>query len=156
MTKIEEINERHKKEIEELRSNCKHKSLSDWIEEYWAPGHTTGFQVRVCNECGEIVKRSHIRCECMNKKYYKGDIIPNCLKCRNSGWIVTDEFIDYLKSPFKIDEETTLYFDVNEDNVGYFYFKQELPNANFYSDAYESRSEAIINFKLDKINWHVG
>jgi hypothetical protein len=52
---IEKIRERHKKEIDTLQSNCKHKKISKWMEYQWAPGHF-GYPVKVCEFCGKIVK----------------------------------------------------------------------------------------------------
>lgn len=55
MEDIEAMTERHKREIAELRSQCKHKDVSNWMTYMWAPGHCHG-EVRVCEFCGEIVE----------------------------------------------------------------------------------------------------
>lgn len=34
-----------------LCSWLKHKNDGTWMEEQWAPGHSTGFQVQVCRRC---------------------------------------------------------------------------------------------------------
>ena len=52
---FEQIKTRHKKEIDDLQSNCKHKERSDWMPFMWAPGHM-GNPVRVCKLCGKIVE----------------------------------------------------------------------------------------------------
>lgn len=54
MKKIDKLRQRHKKEIEELQSKCKHKK-SLWMDEHWAPGHSTGRKVNVCLECDKII-----------------------------------------------------------------------------------------------------
>ncbi len=56
MSKIEELFKKHEQEISELRANCPHKKISDWIDRCWAPGHVYD-RVKVCNECGEVLER---------------------------------------------------------------------------------------------------
>lgn len=56
MENIEDMRIRHKEEIEALQSKCKHKDLSDWMNEYFAPGHSSGRIVKICNFCGQTVK----------------------------------------------------------------------------------------------------
>lgn len=51
---FERMKDRHKKEIDDLQSNCKHKNKSDWMPYMWAPGHM-GNPVKVCKWCGKIV-----------------------------------------------------------------------------------------------------
>lgn len=50
------------KKVAELKKNCKHKNLTPWSDEWWAIGHETGFQVRACKRCREIIKRK-VPCE---------------------------------------------------------------------------------------------
>ena len=54
---VHKMRERHKKEIAAFQAKCKHYVLSGWIEEYWAPGHSTGEQVRICRVCEKVVER---------------------------------------------------------------------------------------------------
>jgi len=56
MSKIEDLLAKHKKEIEDLQEECKHEKISDWMDEWWAPGHSTFRQVKVCEECNKIVE----------------------------------------------------------------------------------------------------
>ena len=63
------------KKVAELKKSCKHKKLSLWSEEWWAMGHPTGFEVKACKRCREIVKK---RIACMNcgkvtEDYIEGD-----------------------------------------------------------------------------------
>ncbi len=61
--------------VKELRKKCPHKKLSGWCEEWWAIGHGTGFQVKSCMICNEIVKR-RTTCEKCGKRtedYVNGD-----------------------------------------------------------------------------------
>jgi len=43
--------------VEKLQSTCKHKKLTSWMEEWWAPGHATGNVVRFCKICNKRVDR---------------------------------------------------------------------------------------------------
>ncbi len=63
------------KKVEELRKKCPHKKLSVWCEEWWSLGHTTGFQVKCCLVCTEIIKRKIIcqKCGKWSEDYIDGD-----------------------------------------------------------------------------------
>ncbi len=41
----------------ELQERCPHKTLSKWVDMYFAVGHSTGTQVRVCKECNKTIKQ---------------------------------------------------------------------------------------------------
>lgn len=58
METIDKIRARHKQEIESLQDNCEHENISEWKPHYWAPGHGSHFDVKVCLECGKQVKES--------------------------------------------------------------------------------------------------
>ena len=71
----EQLEKEFKKKVDELKKNCKHKKLSPWSEEWWAIGHSTGFEIKVCKICREVIKR---RTACMNcgkvtENYINGD-----------------------------------------------------------------------------------
>jgi len=55
MENIEQMKERHEKEIEDLQSKCSHPE-SEWMPYMWAPGHF-GPNVKVCRSCGKIVEK---------------------------------------------------------------------------------------------------
>ena len=63
------------KKVVALKKSCKHKNVSPWLEEWWAIGHSTGFEIKVCKRCRKIIKR---RTACMNcgkvvENYVEGD-----------------------------------------------------------------------------------
>jgi len=92
---ITEMRARHKKEIEELQVSCVHNELSDWMEHWWAIGHSSGFMVKVCENCGETVhtKRGCHICgkELIDDEAVAGDGIDSfygcyyCRECFNDG-----------------------------------------------------------------------
>ena len=87
MKTYSELKEEFEKKVEDLQSKCKHEDVSDWIGEYWALTHITGWQVKVCNICDKVVARKTICSDC-RKELIKGvDIIKEvsgvsyCEKC---------------------------------------------------------------------------
>lgn len=51
------LRERFENEVEELRKECKHEKLSEWIPQMWALAHSTGFEVKVCKRCEKVVEK---------------------------------------------------------------------------------------------------
>jgi len=52
-----QLEEQFEKDVEELQNKCKHQDVSDWMDQWWAVGHTTGYQVKVCNICNKIIEK---------------------------------------------------------------------------------------------------
>ena len=82
-----ELLKKFHKDVSNLRANCKHGDISDWIVEYWAITHPTGWQVKECNFCYKIVVRK-TRCKECNKEIIEDvDVIKEvggcwyCEKC---------------------------------------------------------------------------
>jgi len=65
MNKAAVLNEDYKRNLKELQETCLHEERTDWMEQHWAPGHSTGFEVKTCNECDKIVSRK-TRCSNMD------------------------------------------------------------------------------------------
>ena len=42
--------------MKELQKECPHKN-TEWAEEWWAPGHSTGYDIQVCKRCRKIIER---------------------------------------------------------------------------------------------------
>ena len=55
MKTFKQLQEQFDRDVKELRTSCKHEDVSDWIEEQWAPGHSSGREVQVCNICNKVV-----------------------------------------------------------------------------------------------------
>jgi len=53
MENIEEMRNRHKREIEKLQEYCNHPT-SEWMDYMWAPGHFDG-QRLICDFCGKAL-----------------------------------------------------------------------------------------------------
>jgi len=65
MVTAQELKDKYKKDLKKLQDNCKHEDVSDWIQEYWAPGHMSDFEVKICNICEKTVSKRTICDECM-------------------------------------------------------------------------------------------
>ncbi len=51
------ITEEYKSNIRKLQSTCSHKRISGWMAQWWAIGHSTGYIVRVCENCNKTVDK---------------------------------------------------------------------------------------------------
>jgi hypothetical protein len=48
--------EDYQAKLKQLQEECRHENVSDWMPQYWAPGHTGGQMVRVCEVCAKVVE----------------------------------------------------------------------------------------------------
>ena len=56
--KAQELKHKYDADLKDLQDNiCKHENISDWIDEYWAPAHSTGYKVKACNDCWKTIER---------------------------------------------------------------------------------------------------
>jgi len=71
----DQLEKEFNKKIVELKKNCKHKELTGWCEQWWAMGHPTGFMVKACKRCREIIKKKTtcMKCGKMTEHYIEGD-----------------------------------------------------------------------------------
>ena len=87
MKTYNELKEEFDKNVEDLQSKCKHEDVSDWMAEWWAIEHPTGWQVKVCNICDKVVARKTICSDCVKELIEGVDVIktvsssPYCEKC---------------------------------------------------------------------------
>jgi hypothetical protein len=67
----------YERQVKELRETCPHLELSEWMDEWWAIAHSTGFRVQTCERCGKEMHRKTVchRCEreIMDSGIMKGD-----------------------------------------------------------------------------------
>lgn len=52
-----ELYEKYQSDLAELQSKCTHPKKSDWMQQQWAPAHSTGYTVRVCEICGMVIDK---------------------------------------------------------------------------------------------------
>ena len=44
--------------VKKLQRTCSHKRKSEWMEQQWAIGHSTGYIVRICENCNKILDKA--------------------------------------------------------------------------------------------------
>lgn len=54
MNKAEKLREKYLSDLEDLQLTCTHKESTDWMRQEWAPGHSSGYELKVCTECNVI------------------------------------------------------------------------------------------------------
>ncbi len=74
METAQEMRKRHNQELEKLQKECNHPKISDWMPHYWAPGHSTGFEVKHCEICDKVVARRTAcrKCRKVTEEYKEG------------------------------------------------------------------------------------
>jgi hypothetical protein len=82
MKEAKKLHEEYQKKLKHLQQTCPHEKQSDWMEEWWAPGHSTGRMVKVCSNCNKVLQAKRpchdCRKECPEKDLRAGDghILP--------------------------------------------------------------------------------
>jgi hypothetical protein len=61
MNAAERLYAQYQKDLQHLQETCPHEQLTDWMEEWWAPGHGTGRKVRACTNCNKVLQATR-RC----------------------------------------------------------------------------------------------
>jgi len=100
----DELKTRFEEDVEKLQKLCPHPKteVTDWIDEWWAPGHSTGQEVKICQLCKDEINR-RVHCQICHTpitdyKWIKGDGTNDhpggtkyCEKCwglKPAGWYV--------------------------------------------------------------------
>lgn len=60
MKTAKQLRDKFNSDLLKLQNACKHKKISDWMDYYWAPGHTTGQWVKVCEICEKVVETKNV------------------------------------------------------------------------------------------------
>jgi hypothetical protein len=48
----------YQKDLLKLQKNCKHISITDWLNGQYFAGHLTGNAVKVCENCNKIIEKT--------------------------------------------------------------------------------------------------
>lgn len=77
MSSYKELQEDFNRKVEELKKNCKHPKLSEWMDEWWAMAHSTGFEVQICEVCNTVLHRRTLCSKCsisiQDEEIHEGD-----------------------------------------------------------------------------------
>lgn len=95
MNDYDKLKEEFDSKVEVLQNICNHAEITDWIEEQWAIGHSTGLLIKQCKNCYVIVtiKTSCHRCkkEIIDDDIILGDGVKTfsgssyCIQCFDAG-----------------------------------------------------------------------
>ena len=67
MNAAEQLYEQYQRDLARLQESCPHEQLTDWTEEWWAHGHSTGREVRSCTRCNKVVQARRLCQECFDR-----------------------------------------------------------------------------------------
>ena len=71
MSELQKLQEKHMAEIKTLQNSCSHDERSEWIDHWWAPRHSSGYYVKLCNQCGKTLEqKSHIRIPLKERPFF--------------------------------------------------------------------------------------
>jgi hypothetical protein len=61
--------EEYQQRLRQLQEkDCPHSEETDWMEEWWAPGHSAGRKVKVCANCNKVMRAKRY-CERCGKEF---------------------------------------------------------------------------------------
>src|SRR5437868_4146394 len=53
--KAAQLKKEYERKLAELQDACPHEFLTEWLQEVWAPGHSTDRMVQCCKECNKVL-----------------------------------------------------------------------------------------------------
>ncbi len=54
MKSYKELEKDFDNQVKLLQARCKHKK-TEWMEQWWVIGHSTGYSVEVCDFCNKVI-----------------------------------------------------------------------------------------------------
>jgi len=57
MVTYKQLRDKFDKDVKKLQKECPHKKTTDWVDKWWAPGHSCGFKVKICLRCNKEVEQ---------------------------------------------------------------------------------------------------
>ena len=107
MKTYSELKKEFDEKVKDLQSNCKHEDVSDWIVEWWAAAHATGWQVKRCNICNKVVARKTICSDCAKELIKDVDVIKEvggisyCEKCAPKAETEEKKRLELFDQPYE-------------------------------------------------------
>lgn len=80
MNAAERLYDQYQRELKRLQETCPHKELSEWVEEWWALGHSTGRTVKTCTNCNKVIQAKRRCCVC-HEEYLEHELQEGDGKC---------------------------------------------------------------------------
>lgn len=99
MKTYKQLEKEFQDKVNELQSKCKHKKLSEWMECYWAPGHSSGTSSRICLICQKKVYSEYPAkiCKCGKINHWW---MGSCIECGSKEmqeYIITEKLGKLIK-----------------------------------------------------------
>jgi len=57
MSELKKLKQKYDADVKQLQESCPHPEISDWMPVQWAPGHYSGYSVKLCKRCGKTLDR---------------------------------------------------------------------------------------------------
>jgi nitroimidazol reductase NimA-like FMN-containing flavoprotein (pyridoxamine 5'-phosphate oxidase superfamily) len=73
MNAAQRLYKQYQKDLKHLQQTCPHEQPTDWMEEWWAPAHGTGREVRACTNCDKVLQ-SRRKCQGCAKWFPEGQL----------------------------------------------------------------------------------
>jgi hypothetical protein len=73
MNAAERLYEQYQRDLKQLQETCPHEQRTDWMEEWWAPGHSTGREVKACTNCNKVLQARR-RCRGCSGMFLEDDL----------------------------------------------------------------------------------
>lgn len=73
MNAADRLYKQYQSELHRLQEHCPHETLTDWMEEWWAPGHSTEREVRSCTNCNKVVQARR-RCQKCTRSFLEDEL----------------------------------------------------------------------------------
>lgn len=75
MNAAERLRQEYQQKLKQLQETCPHEEKTDWLEEWWAPGHGTGRRVRACANCNKILEAKRC-CAVCGHQFLEANLQP--------------------------------------------------------------------------------
>jgi hypothetical protein len=56
-SEFKKLENEYNKKLKLLQKKCPHKRKTNWIEQFWAPGHSSNVWFRKCKRCDLILEK---------------------------------------------------------------------------------------------------
>jgi hypothetical protein len=73
MNAAERLYKEYKRKLKHLQETCPHSEQTDWLEEWWAPGHSSDRKVKTCANCNKVLQAKRC-CRSCSKEFVEAEL----------------------------------------------------------------------------------
>jgi hypothetical protein len=73
MNAAQRLHDEYQRKLKQLQETCPHKEQTDWLEEWWAPGHSTDRMVKTCKNCNKVLQAKRC-CQGCLKEFLESEL----------------------------------------------------------------------------------